>query len=86
MKKSILNLGKSLSKTEQKNINGGLIGGGRVPCPPSSSYTVEGHYTKTDGTRGTTCSYPSTLSGGIFPGSRCYGAVVGNYCDINGFQ
>ena len=28
MKKSILNLGKALNKAEQKNINGGIQGGG----------------------------------------------------------
>ncbi|WP_430412785.1 hypothetical protein [Kordia sp.] len=34
MKKQILNIGKVLSKTEQKAINGGALGGiGINPCP-----------------------------------------------------
>ena len=32
MKKSILNLGKTLNKTEQKNINGGSLAGCMSNC------------------------------------------------------
>jgi len=40
MKKSILKLGKTLSKTEQKNINGGLLCGSRPEC---SAYSPEAY-------------------------------------------
>ncbi len=37
MKKSILNLGKALSKSNQKKINGGMIGG-LIPCYRGSDF------------------------------------------------
>ena len=81
MKKSILNLGKALNKADQKNINGGMLGG-FDPCPPSLSFTLDGYFTRRDGSIGRTCSYPSTLADTIFPGSRCTGEVVGSVCHI----
>ncbi|AZJ35153.1 hypothetical protein [Tenacibaculum singaporense] len=47
MKKSILNLGKSVSKTEQKQINGG-----NESCPPTGCYYSD-----------TPLSTPATLCG-----------------------
>ncbi|EZH73399.1 hypothetical protein ATO12_15780 [Aquimarina atlantica] len=71
MKKSLLNLGKALSKSEQKNIHGGLRGGFGT-CGCSSEYTLEGG-------NGIECSYEPTGAGG-FPGARCYGSVQNGMC------
>ncbi len=38
MKKQILNLGKTLNTTEQKQINGGFGCQPLIACPPNSEY------------------------------------------------
>ncbi len=77
MKKTILNLGKTLSKTEQKEITGGMFED-FVPCPGSSDYVVH------NATTGS-CSYPAagTIFGGPFPGGRCLGVVYNGVCRTN---
>lgn len=67
MKKSLLNLGKALSKSEQKEIHGGI--GGFDVCRCSSNYVLEGNSFE--------CSYEPK---GGFPGARCYGRVQNNMC------
>lgn len=70
MKKSILNLGKSLSISEQKEIHGGF-GPFKNPCPCSSTYEVY-----SDGS----CSYVANEPGFPF---RCFsqsGPVNGMCC------
>ncbi|WP_442265650.1 hypothetical protein ACSIGC_15310 [Tenacibaculum sp. ZS6-P6] len=79
MKKSILNLGKSLNKKEQQNINGGF--GLRQPCAPSSRYTLEPGNNSCGGTVGRACSFPTSSTS--FPGGRCYGTVINNVCTVN---
>jgi len=51
MKKSILNLGKALNKTEQKQINGGVNPTG---CAPGSPIYFQS---------GTCCVFPSPTTG-----------------------
>ena len=70
MKKSILNLGKAITKADQKTINGGFFD--KDPCPCSSNYVVH-----SDGA----CSYVSSFPGSPF---RCYaqhGPVNGLCCE-----
>ena len=74
MKKSILNIGVILNKAEQKTINGGMFGG-FDPCPCSGRYTVDWVDSK-----GEVCSYPTTLTDSVFPGSRCSGRVKNGVC------
>ncbi|MBA6156386.1 hypothetical protein H3Z83_07650 [Tenacibaculum sp. S7007] len=73
MKKTILNLGKNLNKSEQKNVFGG---GFKNPCPCSSEYTNDG---------AGTCSYPAngTIFGAPFPGGRCSGQIQNGLCCVN---
>ena len=52
MKKSILNIGEALNKTEQKQVTGGMRG----PCPCTSTYTAY-----PDGS----CSYPALFPQGF---------------------
>ncbi len=77
MKKSILNLGKALSKSQQQQLLGGS-GRYKNPCPCTSSFETHG---------GGECSYPSTGStpwGDPFPGSRCYGEIKSDgRCCVN---
>ena len=48
MKKQILNIGKALSKSEQKSINGGLmIGGGVGNCRNTITYVSDGYNYRT---------------------------------------
>ncbi|WP_299835800.1 hypothetical protein [uncultured Tenacibaculum sp.] len=75
MKKSILNLGKSLNKAEQQSISGGF--GLKNPCPPSSNFVLE----EGNNSCGRACSYPT--SNPFFPGGRCYGSVVNDACVVN---
>ena len=81
MKKSILNLGKSLSKTEQKNINGGIFD--QSVCNPSANYILEGGSIIINGVHTSDCSFPSRASKGLFPGSRCYGGVINGLCVVH---
>ncbi len=74
MKKSILNLGKSLTKLDQKKINGGM----GTFCACSTRYRIEGIFTKPDGSIGYECSY--NASGNLFPGARCLGVLQGSVC------
>ncbi len=76
MKKTILNLGKALSKIEQKEITGGMLKD-FDPCPCVATYTS--HEVTT---RGQVCSYPAkgTAFGGAFPGGRCLGIVQSGSC------
>ena len=67
MKKSLLNLGTVLSKTQQKKIQGGI--GNSEICGCSSNYVLEGNSFE--------CSYEPK---GGFPGSRCYGSVQNGLC------
>ncbi|SNR16853.1 hypothetical protein [Tenacibaculum jejuense] len=82
MKKSILNLGKSLNKTEQQNINGGFGPFGPSVCASSSNYILEGGEIIINGVRTNDCSFPSRASKGAFPGSRCYGGVINGVCTV----
>ena len=74
MKKSLLDLGKALSKSEQKEIHGGI--GGFVACGCSSDYILEGG----EYVNGSECSFVAngTASGDPFPGGRCLGRVLQN--------
>ncbi|WP_299217401.1 hypothetical protein [uncultured Dokdonia sp.] len=64
--KKILNLGKQLSTTEQKDIFGG--GQSKNPCPCTTNYENHGNGE---------CSYPAVQSG--FPsGLRCLGSIQPN--------
>ncbi len=76
MKKSILSLGKVLSKTEQKEISGGMFGSFDA-CSCSSNYIVEWV-----DSRGEVCSYVAsgTSGGDPFPGGRCLGRVQNDLC------
>ncbi|WP_428742083.1 hypothetical protein [Tenacibaculum sp.] len=68
MKKSILNLGKALSKADQKQINGG----DKLPnpCPCTGSYTDHG-----DGS----CTYPAKFPEGFV----CLGEIQAGQCCVN---
>ncbi|PKV49976.1 MULTISPECIES: hypothetical protein [Aquimarina] len=71
MKNHILNLGKILTKTQQKQINGGDFN----PCPCSSEYELY-----SDGS----CSYSAsgTSWGAPFPGGRCLGTLQNDFCCV----
>ncbi|WP_299221175.1 hypothetical protein [uncultured Aquimarina sp.] len=76
MKKSLLNLGKALSKSEQKEISGGMLRGFEA-CGCTSNYVVEWV-----DSRGEVCSYAAagTSNGSPFPGGRCLGRVQNGMC------
>jgi hypothetical protein len=67
MKKSILSIGKTLNRTEQREINGGLGG----VCACTSNYTQ---------TSQNECEF--TPRGG-FPGAICSGVIVNGLCCIS---
>jgi len=72
MKKSLLNLGKALSKLEQKAIHGGRDR--FVACGCSADYRLEG--------RNGECSFAAngTAWGDPFPGGRCLGSIQNGMC------
>lgn len=49
MKKSVLNLGKALSKVQLKHINGGLKCTQDEDCESDTGYTFTHHYCNTQG-------------------------------------
>lgn len=62
--KKILNLGKQLSTTEQKDVFGGARS--RNPCPCATNYEHHGNGE---------CSYPAS---GFPSGLRCLGSIQPN--------
>ena len=65
MKKSILNLGKKLNKTEQKLVNGGKVIG--FPCSNNFFCTL-------DCQKGDACAVPNGMGGankGIIKNGQC---------------
>jgi len=71
MKNQLLNLGKALSKTEQKEIFGGNRGL-KNPCPCTYSYSTG---------MDNSCTYPGNDPN--FPGGVCLGTVQNGMCCVN---
>ena len=74
MKKSLLQVGTVLTKTEQKSIQGGAKDK-FVACGCSADYRLEG---------GTSCSFQAngTIFGDPFPGGRCLGSIQDGMCCV----
>lgn len=78
MKKTLLEFGKTISKSEQKEIHGGRLA--FVACGCSSDYILEGG----EFVNGRECSFVAngTAWGDPFPGGRCFGTVVSGQCCV----
>ncbi len=69
MKKSILNIGKNLSKTAQKNINGGMV---NCPSTPICYGVFDGPISLTCGTCREFNALPPSCQNRVLVSVRCF--------------